>query len=161
MWSLGNEAGRGQNLWTARQRLNELDRSRPIQYESGGAIYEGIGTTELTDIVCTMYPNVEKAIDLGTRSDEDRPVILCEYSHSMGNSNGNIHQYWEQFWDEKKPRLQGGFIWDFVDQGLRKKTLDGREYFAYGGDFGDEINDKQFCINVSMFIIISITELEV
>ena len=150
IWSLGNEAGRGINLTIARKKLLELDQSRPIQYESGGAINEGIGRTELTDIVCTMYPNVAKTIDLGIRSDEDRPVILCEYSHSMGNSNGNIHLYWEQFWDEKYPRIQGGFIWDFVDQGLRKKTAEGREYFAYGGDFCDDINDKQFCINVSV-----------
>lgn len=153
MWSLGNEAGRGQNLWAARSQIMQLDLSRPIQYESGGAFFEGIGRTELTDVVCNMYPNVEKTIDLGTRQDEDRPVILCEYSHSMGNSNGNIHLYWEQFWDESKPRLQGGFIWDFVDQGLRQRTADGQEYFAYGGDFGDEINDKQFCINVSPKLI--------
>jgi beta-galactosidase len=65
----------------------------------------------------------------------------------MNNSNGNLHLYWEKFWDASLPRLQGGYIWDFKDQGLRKKTKDGREFFAYGGDFGDTINDKQFCIN--------------
>ena len=78
-------------------------------------------------------------------------VILCEYSHSMGNSNGNLHLYWKEFWNKEIPRLQGGFIWDMVDQGLRVPSDDttGDFYFAYGGDFGDHVNDRQFCINVS------------
>jgi len=65
----------------------------------------------------------------------------------MGNSNGNIHLYFEAFWDRRFPRLQGGFIWDMIDQGLRKKHVNGQNFFAYGGDFGDHINDAQFCIN--------------
>jgi beta-galactosidase len=96
-----------------------------------------------------MYPNVERTVKLAQRDDEDRPVILCEYSHSMNNSNGNL--YWDEIWNPNTPRLQGGFIWDMIDQGLRKQTRNGVEYFAYGGDFGDEINDRQFCINVSEF----------
>jgi beta-galactosidase len=97
-----------------------------------------------------MYPDVAKTLLMGERGDEDRPVILCEYSHSMGNSNGNLHLYWEQFWNKAKPRLQGGFIWDMIDQGLRKKDeRTGRDYFAYGGDFGETTHDRQFCINVS------------
>ena len=96
-----------------------------------------------------MYTNVPKLKDLARRSDDVRPIILCEYSHSMNNSNGNLHLYWEAFWDRSLPRLQGGFIWDMIDQGLRKRTSAGREYFGYGGDFGDVINDRQFCINVS------------
>jgi beta-galactosidase len=116
----------------------------------GGSWPEGTGRTELTDIICPMYPDVDGVKKLAQRTDEDRPIILCEYSHSMNNSNGNLHLYWEQIWDtDKFPRLQGGYIWDMIDQGLRKKTPDGREYFAYGGDFGDVINDRQFCINVS------------
>jgi beta-galactosidase len=97
-----------------------------------------------------MYPDVGRTIRLAERDDEDRPVILCEYSHSMNNSNGNLHLYWSEkcFWSSELPRLQGGFIWDFKDQGLRQEK-NGRKYFAYGGDFGDEINDRQFCINVS------------
>jgi beta-galactosidase len=106
-----------------------------------------VGRTELTDIICPMYPDVDRTVKLAQRDDEDRPIILCEYSHSMNNSNGNLHLYWENFW--KIPRLQGGFIWDMIDQGLRKRSSNGTEYFAYGGDFGDEINDRQFCINVS------------
>lgn len=96
-----------------------------------------------------MYPDVSRTVAMAQRQDEDRPVILCEYSHSMNNSNGNLHLYWKEFWNPVTPRLQGGFIWDMIDQGLRKKDNTGREYFAYGGDFGDEINDRQFCINVS------------
>jgi len=147
-WSLGNENGRGPNLMHSRRALHNLDTSRPIMYEGGGKLFESTGRTELTDVVCPMYPSVGDLVTAGTRFDEDRPVILCEYSHSMGNSNGNIHLYWREFWDVDKPRLQGGFIWDMIDQGLRKTdNSTHREYFAYGGDFGDEINDRQFCIN--------------
>jgi beta-galactosidase len=146
-WSLGNECGRGRNLTLARKELRELDTSRPIMYEGGGDLYEGTGQTELSDVICPMYPSVDKTIAL-TKKYQDRPMILCEYSHAMSNSNGNIHLYWEAFRDNKLPRLAGGFIWDMVDQGLRKvDKKSGREYFAYGGDFGDKINDQQFCIN--------------
>ena len=118
-------------------------------YFIGGSWAEGIGQTELTDVVCPMYTSVTKLKTLGKRTDDTRPVVLCEYSHSMNNSNGNLHLYWDAFWDKNLPRLQGGFIWDMIDQGLRKRTKSGREYYAYGGDFGDVINDRQFCINVS------------
>lgn len=183
-WSLGNEAGRGRNLWKARKDVLCMDPTRLVVYESGGSVAEGTGRTELTDVICTMYPSVSRTLNLATRTDEDRPVILCEYSHAMGNSNGNLHLYWKEFWDPKVPRLQGGFIWDMIgaqihlqvfssvasgcrhahfvlpslfyseDQGLRKvDPATGREYFAYGGDFGDKINDLQFCINVSKYRI--------
>jgi beta-galactosidase len=149
-WSLGNEAGRGRNLWKARQAVLAMDTTRLVVYESGGLVAEGTGRTELTDVICTMYPDVPRMLRLATRPDEDRPVILCEYSHAMGNSNGNLHLYWKEFWNPSVPRLQGGFIWDMIDQGLRQTNAKtGREYFAYGGDFGDTINDLQFCINVS------------
>lgn len=149
-WSLGNEAGRGRNLWKARKTVLDMDSTRLVVYESGGLVAEGTGRTELTDVICTMYPDVLRMLRLATRPDEDRPVILCEYSHAMGNSNGNLHLYWKEFWNPAVPRLQGGFIWDYIDQGLRQTDVKtGREYFAYGGDFGDTINDLQFCINVS------------
>ena len=83
------------------------------------------------------------------RPEESRPVILCEYAHAMGNSLGNFKDYWDAF--RTQPRLQGGFIWDWVDQGLDYETEDGRHFWAYGGDFGDEINDRQFCINGLVF----------
>jgi beta-galactosidase len=147
LWSLGNECGRGRNLTLARKKLRDLDTSRPIMYEGGGDIYEGTGQTELTDVICPMYSNVNETIAL-TKKYKDRPLILCEYSHAMSNSNGYIHLYWKAFRNNQLPRLAGGFIWDMIDQGLRKvDEQTGREYFAYGGDFGDKINDKQFCIN--------------
>ncbi len=131
----------------ARKALRELDTSRPIMYEGGGKLYEGTGQSELSDIVCPMYYSVNDTVAL-TKKYKDRPVILCEYSHSMSNSNGNIHLYWKAFRNQKFPRLAGGFIWDMVDQGIRKvHNESGKQYFAYGGDFGDKINDKQFCIN--------------
>lgn len=114
----------------------------------GGVLIEGTGKTELTDIVCPMYPSVGALERLSCASKADRPIILCEYSHAMNNSNGNLHLYWEKFWNKGHLRLQGGFVWDMIDQGLRKKHKDGRDFFGYGGDFGDKINDKQFCINV-------------
>ena len=150
-WSLGNEAGRGRNLWKARELVQRLDASRPICYEGGGGLIEGTGRSELSDIVCCMYPDVPRTRLLAQRPDEDRPIILCEYSHAMGNSNGNLHYYWEAFWDKGLPRLQGGVLWDIVDQGLRLPDPNHKDadYFGYGGDFGDKINDQQFCINVS------------
>ena len=117
-WSLGNEAGRGRNLWKARQKVLEMDSTRLVVYESGGLIVEGTGRTELTDVICTMYPHVPRTLNLATRADEDRPVVLCEYSHAMGNSNGNLHLYWKEFWDPGVPRLQGGFIWDMIGKSL-------------------------------------------
>lgn len=148
-WSLGNEAGRGRNHWKARKELLKIDSSRPVCYEGGGAMVEGTGLTELTDVICPMYPDVAKMVGLTTLENENRPIVLCEYSHSMGNSNGNLSWYWRYFWDDEYPRLQGGFIWDMIDQGLRQPdTKNGKGfYFAYGGDFGEKIHDRQFCCN--------------
>lgn len=150
-WSMGNEAGRGRNFQEAREIVKVLDPSRPVVYESGGALAEGTGRTELTDIISTMYPIIPRTKHLATRPDEDRPIILCEYSHSMGNSNGNLHYYWDSFWDDNLPRLQGGCIWDMIDQGIRvpgnATNANPAPYFAYGGDFDDPIHDAQFCIN--------------
>jgi beta-galactosidase/beta-glucuronidase len=81
------------------------------------------------------------------------PLGDLAFTKAMGNSNGNLHLYWKEFWNQDTPRLQGGFIWDMIDQGIRvPDTKNGGYYFAYGGDFGDEINDLQFCINVSCFV---------
>ena len=92
-----------------------------------------------------MYPPVDLIITMAQQPGEDRPIVMCEYAHSMGNSPGNLVEYWEAV-DQYK-RLQGGFIWDWVDQGFLQKTADGEEWFAYGGDFGDHPNDANFCIN--------------
>ena len=98
-----------------------------------------------TDIVCPMYPTIDALIQWATdknHPDRTRPLILCEYSHAMGNSNGSLADYWDTF--EKYPGLQGGFIWEWIDHGLKQKTKDGQEYWAYGGDFGDQPNDLNF-----------------
>ncbi|SIO96857.1 beta-galactosidase [Vibrio spartinae] len=149
IWSLGNESGIGLNHHAMYQWTKQRDPSRPIQYEGGGA------DTVATDIICPMYARVDQhqggvnpkyAIkDWIGRPGEQRPLILCEYAHAMGNSLGSFAKYWQAF--RQYPRLQGGFIWDWVDQGLSQWDEHGQHYWAYGGDFGDEINDRQFCIN--------------
>lgn len=143
MWSLGNEAGYGPAHLAMAGYIRAQDQSRVVHYEGGGS------RTPATDVVCPMYARIEQAIMLASTPGETRPVILCEYSHSMGNSTGNFREYWDAF--ESFPGLQGGFIWDWVDQGLLKKSETGQEYWAYGGDFGDKPNDGQFLINGIVF----------
>lgn len=140
IWSLGNESGYGPNHAAMAQWFRAYDPTRPVQYEGGGN-----PANAATDIICPMYERIEKIKARIADPQETRPLILCEYAHAMGNSNGNFFKYWETF--HAFPRLQGGFIWDWVDQGLVKTDASGNPYWAYGGDFGDEINDRQFCIN--------------
>lgn len=135
IWSLGNEAGPGRNFQAARDAILAIDTSRPIHYERDN---------DKADIDSCMYPSVEWLDGVGA-SDSPKPFIMCEYAHAMGNAVGNLAEYWETI--ERHDRLIGGCIWDWVDQGLRRKTADGREFFAYGGDFGDTPNDGSFCIN--------------
>ena len=156
LWSLGNESGYGAAHDAMYHWVKRADPSRPVQYEGGGS------ATAATDIICPMYARTHDDLPLGddlgskrslmnwlTVEGETRPVILCEYAHAMGNSLGNFADYWQVFRHES--RLQGGFIWDWVDQGLTKESSDGQGYWAYGGDFGDQINDRQFCINGLVF----------
>ncbi len=141
IWSLGNEAGRGENISDAVKAVHALDPTRPVHYE---------GMPWVTDMDSIMYPNIGQMIMAG-RKDERKPFIVCEYAHSMGNSTGNLKEWWEVF--EKYPRLIGACIWDWVDQGLRKYTGETNEdgerewFFAYGGDYGDVPNGGNFCIN--------------
>ncbi|MBD1577244.1 beta-galactosidase [Vibrio sp. S11_S32] len=154
IWSLGNESGIGLNHHALYHWTKHKDASRPVQYEGGGA------NTAVTDIVCPMYARVDEHQDHPAvpkfaitewinQANETRPLILCEYAHAMGNSLGSFSKYWQAF--RQHPRLQGGFIWDWVDQGINKVTDDGIQYWGYGGDFGDEVNDRQFCINGLLF----------
>lgn len=154
VWSLGNESGHGATHDALYQWIKATDPSRPVQYEGGGA------NSNATDIICPMYARVDqdqpfeavpkwsikKWIGL---PGEQRPLILCEYAHAMNNSLGGFHKYWTAF--RQHPRLQGGFIWDFVDQGILREREDGTPYWAYGGDFGDTPNDRQFCLNGVFF----------
>ncbi|GAV75270.1 Glyco_hydro_2 domain-containing protein/Glyco_hydro_2_C domain-containing protein/Glyco_hydro_2_N domain-containing protein/Bgal_small_N domain-containing protein [Cephalotus follicularis] len=138
-WSLGNESGYGPNHSSAAGWIRGKDPSRLLHYEGGGS------RTPSTDIVCPMYMRVWDIVKIANDPTETRPLILCEYSHAMGNSNGNIHEYWEAI--DSTFGLQGGFIWDWVDQGLLKECETGDKQWAYGGDFGDTPNDLNFCLN--------------
>ncbi len=138
IWSMGNEAGDGVNFVAASDWIHQRDSSRPVHYER--ALQR-----QHVDIVSPMYPWAMLE-DYGSQL-RKRPLIMCEYSHAMGNSTGNLKDYWEIIY--KYPNLQGGFIWDWVDQGLAKYTPGGVKYWAYGGDFGSDTipSDKNFCIN--------------
>ncbi|MCE5365824.1 beta-galactosidase [Klebsiella oxytoca] len=154
IWSLGNESGGGGNHEAMYHWLKRNDPSRPVQYEGGGA------DSTTTDIICPMYARVDRDQPIPTvpkwgikkwisLPGEQRPLILCEYAHAMGNSLGNFADYWQAFRDY--PRLQGGFIWDWADQAISKTFDDGSIGWAYGGDFGDIPNDRQFCMNGLVF----------
>ena len=153
LWSLGNESGYGANHDAAAGWIRGIDSSRPLHYEGacreewtqGINVHKAGWGARATDIYCPMYESVEDMVHFATEVDDHRPYIACEYSHAMGNSNGSLKDYWKAF--EETPGLQGGFIWDWVDQGLVKKTDDGRDYWAYGGDFGEPVHDFDFCIN--------------
>ena len=149
-WSLGNESGYGVNHDKMAVAMRALDNSRPLHYHPAEE-------SHVIDVFGPMYPTVQRIIEMAQAEDlhdsklhgqnikTPRPIVMCEYAHAMGNSSGNMKEYWDAVYAH--PRLQGGFVWDWVDQGLRRFTEDGTEWFAYGGDFGDEPNDKNFCIN--------------
>ncbi|HRT90070.1 MAG TPA: glycoside hydrolase family 2 TIM barrel-domain containing protein [Bacteroidales bacterium] len=145
IWSMGNEAGDGHNFLNAYNWMKSRDKTRPVQYERAE---KSTNTTERhTDIWCPMYAGIGYLENYAKDPKNDRPLIMCEYAHAMGNSVGNLQDYWDVI--EKYPILQGGFIWDWVDQGLVKTTETGEKYWAYGGDFGPEgiTSDGNFCIN--------------
>ncbi|MCJ7582617.1 MAG: DUF4981 domain-containing protein [Candidatus Aminicenantes bacterium] len=137
IWSMGNEAGDGVNFEACSSWIHERDSQRPVHYERAGQRAH-------VDIVSPMYMRIEGLIKYASQP-QDRPLILCEYAHAMGNSVGNLQDYWDVI--EREPQLQGGFIWDWVDQALARTTSDGRPFFAYGGDFGDNFNDGNFLCN--------------
>ena len=138
VWSLGNESGYGSNHDAVAEWIHQRDPTRLVHYHPAG-------DAPIVDVLGPMYPSVDEIIEMAQKPGETRPIVMCEYAHSMGNSTGNLQEYWDAI--EQHPRLQGGFIWDWVDQGFRQFTDEGEEWFAYGGDFGDEPNDANFCIN--------------
>ncbi len=140
IWSMGNECGNGQVFFDAYKWMKERDTTRPVQFEQAGQ-------ESNTDIVCPMYPGMGSMNDYANNVNPGRPFIMCEYSHAMGNSNGNFKEYWDLI--RSKPHMQGGFIWDWVDQGLLTKDENGEAFWAYGGDLGGEkyTNDENFCLN--------------
>ena len=162
-WSLGNESGVGAGHSAAAAWVRHVDPSRILHYEGAVARRFRLEATTaqdvtkppspidraLTDVVCPMYARID-VIEAWARwaeetGQDDRPLILCEYSHAMGNTNGSLADYWQAF--ERNRRLQGGFVWDWMDQGLEETDENGHPYWAYGGHFGDEPNDRNFCIN--------------
>ncbi|MBI4926646.1 MAG: DUF4981 domain-containing protein, partial [Anaerolineae bacterium] len=142
IWSMGNESGHGPNHAALADWMHAFDPTRPVHYESAR-------NEPYVDMISTMYPKLDKLVEFATVPGETRPFILCEYAHSMGNSPGNLKEYWEII--EAYPRLRGAFVWDWVDQALIRKTEEGRPWFAYGGDFGDKPSDFSFCCNGLIF----------
>ncbi|MGE5520180.1 MAG: glycoside hydrolase family 2 TIM barrel-domain containing protein [Candidatus Dadabacteria bacterium] len=140
IWSMGNECGNGKVFHDAYIWMKGRDNTRPVQFEQAGEDWN-------TDIVCPMYPGVGSMKRYAADQTKKRPYIMCEYSHAMGNSNGNFQEYWDVIMSDKK--MQGGFIWDWVDQGMKTTTTDGRTFWAYGGDLGGYLlqNDENFCSN--------------
>ena len=135
-WSMGNEAGDGPNFVDLYKAMRDLDATRPIQYERAQ-------DTDHSDIKCPMYTRPWQ-VERYVKNNPKKPFILCEYAHAMGNSNGDIQDYWDLV--RKYPSMQGGFIWDFADQALWKTDKRGK-WLAYGGDFGDKPNDDNFNCN--------------
>ena len=139
MWSMGNEAGDGVNFIAGSNLIHKRDPSRPVHYERALA-------RDHVDIYSPMYPSISE-LEKWASKEHKRPLIMCEYMHAMGNSLGGMSDYWKTI--RKHPQLQGGCIWDWVDQGLLEKTDDGQQYFAYGGDYGppNTPSDGNFLIN--------------
>ena len=137
-WSLGNEAGMGPNFEKCYTWIKNEDKTRAVQYEQAR-------TSEFTDIFCPMYYDYDACIKY-SEGNIQKPLIQCEYAHAMGNSQGGFKEYWDII--RKYPNLQGGFIWDFVDQSVRWKGKNGVEIYAYGGDFNRfDASDNNFCDN--------------
>lgn len=138
IWSMGNEAGFGLNFEAVYKWLKAEDTSRPVQYERAE-------NNDFTDIFCPMYFGYEDC-ERYCKNNPKHPLIQCEYAHAMGNSMGGFREYWDLV--RELPNYQGGFIWDFVDQGLRTTDKDGKEFYCYGGDFNNfDASDNNFCDN--------------
>ncbi|WP_420820305.1 glycoside hydrolase family 2 TIM barrel-domain containing protein [Specibacter cremeus] len=150
IWSLGNESGRGENLAAMAEWSRRRDPDRPIHYEGDWA-------STYVDVYSRMYPSPAEVELIGRRQEEPLadpaqdahrrglPFILCEYAHAMGNGPGGLRDYQDLF--ETYPRLQGGFVWEWIEHGIRRQTPDGVSYFAYGGDFGETVHDGNFVID--------------
>lgn len=161
-WSLGNEAGRGPNHAAMAAWIHDFDITRPVHYEpaQGNPAVEGyqdmsklpnVGRLPnpvdeyYVDMVSRFYPSIPFIYQLLEHPGDNRPIIFVEYAHSMGNSTGNMKELWDIF--RSNPRIIGGCIWDYKDQGLTKIDSTGKPFYAYGGDFGEKLHDSNFCIN--------------
>ena len=167
MWSMGNESGYGPNFAAISAWLHDFDPTRPVHYE-GAQGAGGEPDPKTVDVISRFYTRVkqeylnpgiaegedkeraenarwERLLEIAERTNDNRPMMTSEYAHSMGNALGNFKEYWDEIYSN--PRMLGGFIWDWVDQGIYKTLPDGRIMVAYGGDFGDKPNLKAFCFN--------------
>lgn len=167
IWSMGNESGYGPNFAAISAWLHDFDPTRPVHYEGAQGL-DGNPDPKTVDMISRFYTRVkqeylnpgipegtdaeraenarwERLLEIAERTNDTRPVLTSEYAHAMGNALGNFPEYWDEIYSN--PRMLGGFIWDWVDQGLYKSLPDGREMIAYGGDFGDRPNLKAFCFN--------------
>ena len=155
LWSLGNETRYSPSHDAMAGWIRGYDPSRPLHFEPAiwiqalpeeqQLLHNPTMGVRASDIICPMYSSLENVIKWATdksRPDQTRPFIMCEYSHAMGNSNGGLAEYFDAF--DKYPGLQGGFIWEWIDHGLKRATADGQDYWAYGGDYGDTPNDLNF-----------------
>lgn len=163
-WSLGNESGTGPNHAAAAGWVKDFDPTRPIHYEGAQGDpthkdYKAYGSPEYrknpylanpddtwyVDMASRMYCTIDQLKGLSESPYIKRPIVMCEYAHSMGNSTGNLKEYWDLI--HSKKNLMGGYIWDWIDQGIARTDEKGRKWWAYGGDYGDQPNDANFCIN--------------
>jgi len=163
-WSLGNESGTGPGFAAAAGWVKDYDPSRFIHYEgaqgnpthplfkedwgyktTSTATFANPTDPKYVDVHSRMYPDLSQLINMSENPHLDRPIVMCEYLHAMGNSIGGLGEFWDEI--RFRPNLIGGFIWDMIDQGLEKKGPDGQLFYAYGGDFNDIPNDENFCMN--------------
>lgn len=167
MWSMGNESGYGPNFAAVSAWLHDFDPTRPVHYEGAQGV-NGEPDPKTVDVISRFYTRVkqeylnpgisegedkeraenarwERLLEIAERTNDNRPVMTSEYAHCMGNALGNFKEYWDEIYSN--PRMLGGFIWDWVDQGIYKTLPDGCLMVAYGGDFGDRPNLKAFCFN--------------
>lgn len=145
MWSMGNESGYGVNHIAMAEWTKSRDASRPVHYEGAAAHYRGNSNTSSLDVNSRMYPSLDELTQYVQNETESKPLFLCEYSHAMGNGPGDLQDYWELIY--QYPKLMGGCVWEWCDHGILSKTSDGETFYAYGGDFGDEPNDGNFCLD--------------
>ena len=165
-WSLGNESGTGPAFAAAAHWIRDFDPTRWVHYEGAQGdptdpayveeddigykvtswpVYANPDDPDYVDVISRMYPSLSQLVGMSESEHIDRPIIMCEYLHAMGNSIGGLGDYWDEI--NARPNLIGGYIWDMIDQGLEKTNDKGEKFFAYGGDFGDKPNDGNFCFN--------------
>jgi len=148
LWSLGNESGYGANHDAAAGWLRHYDPTRPLHYE-GAIKWDWSRDQAASDLTCPMYPPISAIVGHARSGLQRHPLVMCEFSHAMGNSNGTLAEYWDAI--EATPGLQGGFIWEWWDHGLVQELPDGTTRWAYGGDFGESPHDGNFCIDGVVF----------